>query len=480
LVQKKIVSKKKPAVTKKQPKVSKKTSAVTKKQPKTKKSIVKNKKDITIITMLSVLLLAIIVLLIVVNPTPQDPVIDNNDDLVIDNNDDSIIDNNNSDLDDVDDLNLTEDEIYAQLADLEQRLNNQIISEQSAIFESWYDELDLNETLINQCVEENNYANKDINIENAKILEKIMVDISLARYGLGLQGTPGIVVNGYKLDGFVEYDLFKKRIDAALADIDNNFPLVDYNAIATETYEVDLNKDPVLYVVYNDNHDFLVDEIDQTINVTKESDYNALFNKLYDNVEIKYTHFLDAPQNIKDMMAVYNVNTIPFFFIEGDISKINFSEEEKEMFEGVYYELPEGGYFWQHASSYLTDYTFLKDSRDYIIGLEEAPVTLYMFSDYDCGFCKKFEVEIVPRVIEDYVEQGKVNIVFKDFVIYEAQSLFPAVFVRCAQEQGKYFETHEKLFENSQLFGGQFVDTIMQQYMEEFYALQAQYEKLSK
>lgn len=480
MAQKKKVSKTQKKVLKK-PAVKKESKVVKKEQPKkkitkqvkTKKPVTKNKKDITIISVLSVLLLAIIVLLIVVTPTPKDPVVD-------DNGVDPINNDETNDLNGIEDANLTEEEIYEQLEDMEQRLNNQIIEEQLAIFEGWYEELDLDASLINECVQKNNYANKDIEINNAKILEKIMEDISLARYGLGLQGTPGILVNGYKLDGAVEYEVFKKRIDAALLDIENEVALVDYSLIEKETYEYDSEQDPVLYIVYNENHEFTIDEVEQTILATKESEYGFFFNKLYDNTEMKYVHFLDAPQNIQDMMAVYNINHVPFFFIEGDVSKIDFSEEEQEMFDGIYHALPEGGYFWQHRTTYVTDHNFLKSQKDYIIGSEDAQVTVYVFSDYGCGFCKKFEVETIPRIIEDYVDQGKVNIVNKDFVIYEAQSLFPAVFARCAQEQGKYFETHIKLFENNNQFGGQFVDSIMQQYMEEFYELQAQYEKLQK
>ena len=214
---------------------------------------------------------------------------------------------------------------------MEQRLNTQIISEQLNIFEGWYDELGLDGTLIDACVEKNNYANKDIDINNAKILEKIMEDISLARYGLGIQGTPGILVNGYKLDGFVEYDLFKKRIDAALLDIENEVPLVDYSLIDVNSYAYDSEKDPVLHIIYNENHEFTINEIEQTINATKNSEYGDFFNKLYDNVEIKYSHFLDAPQNLKDFMALNNINHLPIFFIEGDVSKFNFSEEEQEL-----------------------------------------------------------------------------------------------------------------------------------------------------
>ncbi len=479
MAQKKKKSSVKKPIKKTEPKVKKKSTVKKQATPKvvapktittktTKKP--KQKKDIMIISALSVLLLIIIVLLIVVSPSERTPVNEND---TID-----IPDVNDNDNNDFEDIDMTEEQIYAQLEDMQQRVNIQIMSEQKAIFEGWYDELGIDEEIMNQCIARNDYSSKDVDMLNSEVLEKIMEDISLARYGLGLQGTPGIVVNGYKLDGFVSYEVLKKRIDAALLDVENEVPLVDYSLIQKTTYEYDSEKAPVLHIIYNEDHEFTRDEVINTMDTTRESEYGFFFNKLYDNVEIIETHHLEAPQNILDLMAVYNINHIPFFFLEGDVSQIGFTEEELDMLEGIFYKFPDGGYFFQYKTTYLTDYNFLKSPKDYKIGSEDAEVTVFILSDYDCDFCKKFELEVVPKIIEDYVEDGLVNIVNKDFVIYEAQSLFPAVFARCAQQQGVYHETHLKLFNNNLLFGGSFVNTIMLQYENELTELQRQYEKL--
>jgi protein-disulfide isomerase len=49
------------------------------------------------------------------------------------------------------------------------------------------------------------------------------------------------------------------------------------------------------------------------------------------------------------------------------------------------------------------------------IGKEDAPVTIAYWSDYQCPFCQKFEQETLPEIISEYVDTGKVKIVFKDF-----------------------------------------------------------------
>ncbi len=464
---KKVASKKrapKVAPKKQAPKVAKKKVVEHKAETLKPTSKKRNKKDILIISILSVILVVIIVLLITI-PKPEDNDPNNN------------VTDVNTIFDD-DDAEYTEEEIYAMLEDIQYRLNKQIISEQLSIFEPWYEELSLDKETMSACIAENNYTDKNVTIEGSEILSKIMADLTLAGQRLGYQGTPGIILNNYKLDGFVDYNALKKRIDAALLDVDNNIPTIDNTQIDVNSYEYDSEQDPVFYIVYNTDHQFAKDEVQNTINNTKLSEYGEMFTKLYDNVTLEHTHFLDAPQNIKDLMAMYNLNQLPFYFIEGDISKIGFSETDLNSFNEIFFNIPEGGYTISIQTTYLLDASFVKDERDYVVGPEDAKVTVYFFTDYGCGYCKKFEQEVVPKIEEDYFEDGLVNIVIKDFVIYEAQSLFPTVFARCAQQQGKYFETHKKLFEHNQEFGQDLINNLMSEYTDEIEALQRYYEKL--
>ncbi len=49
------------------------------------------------------------------------------------------------------------------------------------------------------------------------------------------------------------------------------------------------------------------------------------------------------------------------------------------------------------------------------IGDSNAPVVMAYWLDYQCPFCKRFETETLPTLIEKYVRTGKLKIVFKDF-----------------------------------------------------------------
>ncbi|MFB5607758.1 MAG: DsbA family protein [Candidatus Nitrosomaritimum yanchengensis] len=86
---------------------------------------------------------------------------------------------------------------------------------------------------------------------------------------------------------------------------------------------------------------------------------------------------------------------------------------------------------------------------DPIRGDPNAPITIVEFSDFQCPFCARFHVQTLPSIIEEYIAEGKVNLVYRDFPI---QSIHPnalpaAVAAECADEQGKYWEYHDTLFE---------------------------------
>ncbi len=50
-----------------------------------------------------------------------------------------------------------------------------------------------------------------------------------------------------------------------------------------------------------------------------------------------------------------------------------------------------------------------------MIGDPNAPVTVAVWFDYQCPFCKQFEETTLASVYNDYVKDGKVKIVYKDF-----------------------------------------------------------------
>ena len=56
----------------------------------------------------------------------------------------------------------------------------------------------------------------------------------------------------------------------------------------------------------------------------------------------------------------------------------------------------------------------VKTAGEPFIGSPNAPVTIAYWSDFQCPFCDQFETQTLPTIIKNYVDTGKVKIVFKD------------------------------------------------------------------
>jgi protein-disulfide isomerase len=82
------------------------------------------------------------------------------------------------------------------------------------------------------------------------------------------------------------------------------------------------------------------------------------------------------------------------------------------------------------------------------LGDENAPITLVEFGDYQCFFCNKFFHETEANILKNYVETGKVKIIFKDFTIIGPDSVAAAHATHCANDQGKFWEYHDALYNN--------------------------------
>ena len=100
---------------------------------------------------------------------------------------------------------------------------------------------------------------------------------------------------------------------------------------------------------------------------------------------------------------------------------------------------------------------------DPVRGNPDAPITILEFSDFQCPFCARFYVQTLPSIKEEYIDTGKVNFVYRDFPI---QSIHPnalpaAVAAECANEQGKYWEYHDILFEKQNSWAKLDTDTLI-------------------
>ncbi|MCR4404579.1 MAG: thioredoxin domain-containing protein [Candidatus Acetothermia bacterium] len=87
-------------------------------------------------------------------------------------------------------------------------------------------------------------------------------------------------------------------------------------------------------------------------------------------------------------------------------------------------------------------------------GNPQAKVTMVEFSDYLCPYCAKFATLTLPEIEENYVEAGKVRLVFRHLPVHGEPSTEAALAALCAHEQGRFWEYHDRLFVISLNEGG--------------------------
>lgn len=83
------------------------------------------------------------------------------------------------------------------------------------------------------------------------------------------------------------------------------------------------------------------------------------------------------------------------------------------------------------------------DGEPYM-GPEDAPIVIVEFSDFNCGFCRRFHQETLYALLGEYPDQ--IRFVYRDFPITSQESYYAAQAAQCAFEQDYFWEFHDLLF----------------------------------
>jgi len=95
----------------------------------------------------------------------------------------------------------------------------------------------------------------------------------------------------------------------------------------------------------------------------------------------------------------------------------------------------------------ITIDTLMKNGSP-ILGNENAPVTLIEFGDYQCFYCNKFFHSTEESIVKNYIDSGKVKMIFKDYTIIGKDSVTAANAAHCANEQNSFWKYHDILYNN--------------------------------
>ncbi len=84
---------------------------------------------------------------------------------------------------------------------------------------------------------------------------------------------------------------------------------------------------------------------------------------------------------------------------------------------------------------------------DSFIGNEKAGVTVIEFSDFQCPFCRVFWSEAYQQIKKEYIDTGKIKFVYRDYPLpFHSAAQVSAEAAECADDQGKFWEMHDKIF----------------------------------
>jgi protein-disulfide isomerase len=84
--------------------------------------------------------------------------------------------------------------------------------------------------------------------------------------------------------------------------------------------------------------------------------------------------------------------------------------------------------------------------HDAVLGSASAPVTIVEYGDYQCPFCTRFFSDTEPLIVSNYVQAGKVKMIFRNFPFLGPESTAAANAAQCANDQGKLWAYHDALY----------------------------------
>ncbi|MBI4088354.1 thioredoxin domain-containing protein [Candidatus Kaiserbacteria bacterium] len=104
----------------------------------------------------------------------------------------------------------------------------------------------------------------------------------------------------------------------------------------------------------------------------------------------------------------------------------------------------------QQQAAPAVDASKVKLDGEPFIGSANAPVTMAYWYDYQCPFCQRNEEQAMPQIVKDYVDTGKLKIVFKDYQFLGPDSQTLGKFSRAVWEVApdKFYQWHKAVYDN--------------------------------
>jgi protein-disulfide isomerase len=97
----------------------------------------------------------------------------------------------------------------------------------------------------------------------------------------------------------------------------------------------------------------------------------------------------------------------------------------------------------------------LPEATGYLLGSDTAPVQVVEFADFECPACAQFFTLTEPDVKSRLVDTGIISYRFIDFPLaMHANTWHASNAAACANEQGRFWEMHDALFNTQDRWNG--------------------------
>jgi len=89
--------------------------------------------------------------------------------------------------------------------------------------------------------------------------------------------------------------------------------------------------------------------------------------------------------------------------------------------------------------------------RGYLLGSDSAKVEITEYADFQCPYCQTFDQLQLPAIKQQLIDSGKLRWRYRDFPLQQHTfSRLAAHSAACAEEQGKYWDQHRRIYDGQQ------------------------------
>jgi protein-disulfide isomerase len=110
------------------------------------------------------------------------------------------------------------------------------------------------------------------------------------------------------------------------------------------------------------------------------------------------------------------------------------------------------------GSSFSFSLSNLIEQGSPYLGNLSVPITIVNYSDFQCHLCARHVKNTEPLINDTYIQTGKAALVFKHLPNRGFDSMGAHLAAQCANEQGRFWQFYNVLYENQQGIDSGWVD----------------------